>query len=269
VGSRGCTLSCDYCRNWSISQQLNVPRKALSPSELIKIAQEKGVQGICFTYNEPFLWYEYLKECLPLCRQAGFATLIKTGGYIELEPVKALLPWISAVNLDIKGFSEAFYQKICKGSLAPVLALALLLKKEVPLELSYLLVPGENEKELFPFAKWVQENLGSWTPLHLGAFFPAHRLKDRVQSRESEVCEAFLRLKADFPFVYASSFFTKSASENSFCPSCGVLLVERNKQEVRSFLKEPLCFSCKKELPFSLSFSASSNEIETYVSKAY
>lgn len=272
VGSTGCTLSCTYCQNWPVSQTKQTPTTYFSPEALIAQAQKNRVQAICFTYNEPFLMFEYLKKCLPLLQKASIPLVIKTGGYLNLEPLKELLPYIHAINLDLKG-DDAFYQKICAGHLSPVLEAALLFKQYgIHLEISHLIVPEENDQEqaYHTLASWIQTTLGQKTPVHLGLFFPAHRAK-HLKTPSFELLEQAYHLFLSYlPFTYLAFSASMAKIQESFCPTCGTCLITRNaKFEVQSLALTLAghCAYCQEVLPFVL-FSSENLE-PCYASKTY
>jgi pyruvate formate lyase activating enzyme len=148
LGTFGCNFSCDFCQNWKISQGERPESIYLSPEEAVKKARELvqfGNIGIAYTYSEPLMWFEYLLDTAKLVHEEGLKNILVTNGYINQEPLKELLPYLDAVNLDIKSFNEEFYHKLCGGSLFPVQSNAKVFSENCHLEITTLLIPGLND----------------------------------------------------------------------------------------------------------------------------
>lgn len=188
AGSFGCNLGCKFCQNFEISQCPVPPRESglfgsIAPEELVLRAEslkEKGNIGIAYTYNEPFVNYEYLAETASLARNAGMLNAVVTNGFVSLEPLEAVLPYIDAVNIDLKAFSDSFYRYICGGSLAPVQETIAFIAEHFPrchLEITTLVIPGLNssESEIGDIARWLA-SLSTEIPLHLTRHHPAWKM---------------------------------------------------------------------------------------------
>jgi len=137
-----------------------------------------GNIGVAYTYNEPLIGYEFLCDCAALVREAGLRNVIVTNGYINKEPLEALLPLIDAMNIDLKGFTGSFYQKV-GGALEPVKEAIELAAGRCHVEVTTLVIPGENEADIEPIAKWLS-SLDPGIPLHLSRFFPRHKYQDKA-----------------------------------------------------------------------------------------
>lgn len=184
VGSYGCNLRCSFCQNHDISMAdgRNSDTGYLSPEELADKAEDLvkyGNIGIAYTYNEPLIGYEYVRDCSRLAAERGLKNVIVTNGYINEEPLKDILPSIDAMNIDLKGFTESFYKKI-SGSLEPVKKAIELADKSCHVEVTTLIVPGENDspEEMKALSSWlagVDKNI----PLHVTRFFPRYKMTDR------------------------------------------------------------------------------------------
>ena len=174
LGSVGCTLGCLHCQNYHISTASpdQYPLQDLTPEEAVDQAREQGCAGIAWTYNEPTIWYEYVLESAKLAKRAHLATVSVTNGYITPEPLRELAPYVDAMNIDVKAFTEQFYQKICQGRLAPVLeACELVCSLGVHLEVTYLIIPGLNDSReelrgVLPVGR------GASQGHHAGSFLP-------------------------------------------------------------------------------------------------
>lgn len=198
IGSIGCNLGCPFCQNWRIAHPRDVLKQGNAPTpdaaatveklteplgvdRLVELALahvEQGNIGVAYTYNEPLIWFEYVFDAVKAIRAAGLKNVLVTNGFVHEEPLKALLPYIDAINIDIKGFTDDFYRKL-GGRLAPVLRAAELAKAACHVELTNLLIPGVNtdSKQITALVDWIADNLGSDTPLHLSRYFPARRQK--------------------------------------------------------------------------------------------
>lgn len=192
VGSLGCNLVCPFCQNWTIAQpkscyhpwhaeEITRNLQKLTTNKLANLAvshQSLGNIGVAYTYNEPLIWYEYVFEAAEQVKKRGLDNILVTNGFINEEPLKKLLPLIDAINLDIKGLSNFFYQRL-GGRLEPVLRTALLAKKSCHLEITNLLVTDLNTKidDVKALTDWIADNLGTDTPLHISRYFPAYKLE--------------------------------------------------------------------------------------------
>jgi len=176
LGTFGCSFSCGFCQNWRIAHAGNPPHIDMPPQEAVSKALdlvEYGNVGIAYTYSEPLVWYEYVYDTARLAREAGLKNVLVTNGYINPKPLKELLPYIDAVNLDIKSFGDGFYRDVCRGRLKPVLESAKLFAQSCHLEITTLLIPGLNDStgEIRELARWIAE-IDREIPLHLTRYFP-------------------------------------------------------------------------------------------------
>ncbi len=188
LGSIGCNLACPFCQNWQIAQPREVfpgedmekvvsrVTDSLSPKQAVDLALaylKNDNIGLAYTYNEPFVWFEYVYETAKLARENGLKNVLVTNGYVNEEPLKKLLPYIDAMNIDVKGFSDEIYRKL-GGKLAPVLRTVEIASKKCHVELTNLLVPGLNDsrEEIEKLVEWVASKVGKETPLHFSRYFP-------------------------------------------------------------------------------------------------
>jgi len=176
----GCNLSCRWCQNSSISQV--APEEAestiLSPEDVVAVCLERDLPSIAFTYTEPFTWWEYMYDIAVLAKEKGLKTILVSAGYVEKEPLKELLPYLDAANIDIKAMDDAFYQKYCGASLSPVLENILAMTAAgVHVEITNLLVTGLNDTEgqVGRLCGWMTENGLQDVPLHFSRFFPRYK----------------------------------------------------------------------------------------------
>jgi pyruvate formate lyase activating enzyme len=234
VGSWGCNQRCSFCNTHEVSQA-KPPTRWVTSQELVDMALARPAAGIAYTYSEPIVWYEFVLETAQAAQAAGLRNVLDTGGYAEPAVWRELLPYIDAVNLDLRSIEDPFYRRVCGVSLDPILASAEFLKSRTHLELTHLVLPGETD---FPsaqerLAKWIAGKLGPDTPLHLRAFFPAHRLAKEAPTAVSSMLEAFEIFRAELRHVYLSNVFSQEGN-NTFCGDCGVELINRMRTEVDS-----------------------------------
>ncbi|MHB0976167.1 MAG: AmmeMemoRadiSam system radical SAM enzyme [Candidatus Aquicultorales bacterium] len=193
LGGIGCNLRCPWCQNWNIAQprdafhEITVDQavdqftQELPPDLAVELALEhkpSGCVGLAYTYNEPFIWYEYLEDTAGLAKKASLANVLVTNGYVEEGPLRALLPLIDAMNIDVKGFSKEFYRRV-SGRIEPVLRTAEIAKTAgCHIEITNLIIPSLNDadEQLQALVDWISERLGTDTPLHFSRYFPNFKL---------------------------------------------------------------------------------------------
>jgi pyruvate formate lyase activating enzyme len=252
VGPNGCNLSCPFCQNWEISQG-EVRTSFVSPEELVESAGRDGSIGISYTYTEPFIWYEYVLDCSKLAKEKGLVNVLVTNGFVEEEPLKELLQYVDALNIDLKSMNESFYKKLCKASLAPVLRTCKIAKKHCHVEITNLLIPGENAetKEVEELVHWVASNLGKETPLHFSRYFPHYKMTTNP-TPEATLRAAYETGKKELLYCYLGNIFAANGS-NTHCPVCDNVLVERSGYSVNvSGIKKGKCSNCGRTADFVL-----------------
>jgi len=184
VGSYGCNLSCDFCQNYSISMvgEAEIEWFYVSPEELCEEAVRLKLQnniGVAFTYNEPLLSYEYIRDCSKLLKKQNLKTIIVTNGCFSQSTALEIVPYVDAMNIDLKGFTKEYYEKL-GGSLETVLAFIETAHKWCHIELTTLIIPEENDsiEEMIKLAKWIA-SINPEIPLHISRFFPAWKMKSK------------------------------------------------------------------------------------------
>jgi pyruvate formate lyase activating enzyme len=184
-GTAGCNLACRFCQNWDISKarEDDVLADSARPETIAMAARDLGCASVAFTYNDPIVFHEYAIDVAEACHELGVRTVAVSSGYVNPEPRAEFYRHIDAVNVDLKAFTEHFYHRICSAALAPVLDTLRYIRHEtdVWLELTTLLIPGENDSdgEIDAMARWVFDNLGPEVPMHFTAFYPAWKMLDR------------------------------------------------------------------------------------------
>lgn len=178
VGTVGCNLSCLFCQNWSIAKEAGAPTEPATSQELVERAKELGSFGIAYTYNEPFIWYEFVYETAQLAKKEGLANVLVTNGYVTPEPLEQLLPYIDAMNIDIKSIEDDFYKKVCSGRVAEVLETVRVSAKRCHVELTNLIIPTLNDSDgnFQKLTDWIYENVGPDVPLHFSRYFPCYKM---------------------------------------------------------------------------------------------
>lgn len=187
IGSIGCNLSCEFCQNWQIAtpteEAVRYSQKNVSPDQIVDEAlrlKEDGNIGIAYTYNEPTVWFEYMKDIALLAKENGLKNIMVSNGYIEPDPLSELLDLIDAFNIDLKSYSNLFYKNLTHSSLAPVLhTLERIALHGNHLEIAYLVIPGENDDPVAfaELVQWINEHLGKNISLHINRYFPCHKMK--------------------------------------------------------------------------------------------
>ena len=254
MATAGCNLRCKFCQNWEISQGRpeDINTYSVSPEKLVDIAKEKGCRSIAYTYTDPTVYYEYALDCSIKARDADIKNVLVTAAYINPEPWRRICEFTDAANIDLKAMSEDFYRDICGAELKPVLD-ALVIAKEsgVMLEVTNLVIPGLNDSDsdLQKLCKWVKENLGTDTPLHFSRFFPQYRMTDINPTPKERLQKAReIAMAEGINYVYIGNIITRGA-ENTCCPECGELLIERQGYTVaRNVLEDGKCPKCSHDI---------------------
>ncbi len=255
-GTAGCNLGCKFCQNWNISKAHLDDTNALNvnPEGVVKLALRYKTPSIAFTYNEPTIFGEYVIDISKLAHQHGMKTVMVTDGYITDEARKDIYQHIDGANVDLKAFTEKFYQKLTLSHLEPVLDTLVWLRKEtnVWFEITTLLIPGENDsdEEISLMCDWILENLGDDVPVHFTAFHPDFKLRDKPPTPPSTLKRARnIALNKGLKFVYVGNVFDREG-QTTYCPQCKMKLIERDWHSVIvNRLKNGMCPNCNKIIP--------------------
>ena len=232
LATPGCNMRCLFCQNWEISQSFpwEVATTVLTPEQVVEAALRSGARAIAFTYSEPTIFYEYMLDVAKLAKAKGLKTLVVSNGYIQPEPLKALLPFIDAYKVDFKAFNPTFYSELTGGSRDPVLQTMKIIRESgVWLEIVNLLVTGQNdgEEEVRQLARWVKENLGADVPLHFSRFHPQHKLLNLPPTPIETVVRAReIALEEGLKFVYTGNI-PVAAGDSTYSPQTGRIVIER------------------------------------------
>lgn len=254
IATVGCVLGCKFCQNWEISQAK--PEEAdsmdMPPLEVVRAAAKAGARSIAYTYTEPAVFYEYMYDTAVLARQYGIKNVMHSCGYINRAPLQELARLLDAADIDLKGFTEEFYGRVCGGRLRPVLdALVTLKEAGVWLEITNLVIPTLNDDiiKIKQMCQWIVQNLGPQVPIHFSRFHPQYKLKDLPPTPPQTLAEAkYVAHEAGLWYVYLGN--VRSEASNTICHNCQQLLIRRDGFWVREYnLQDGRCPKCKIEIP--------------------
>jgi pyruvate formate lyase activating enzyme len=233
-GTAGCNLTCSFCQNWDISKsrEMDTLADAARPDAIARAARALGCRSVAFTYNDPVVFLEYAVDAAQACREQGVRTVAVTAGYANDAARRDLFAHVDAANVDLKGFTDRFYHKLCTGRLQPVLDTLEFLKREtaVWLEITTLLIPGENDSdgELDEAAAWIAERLGPDVPWHFSAFHPDYKLRDRPHTPAETLRRArAIARRHGLRYVYTGNVHDPEG-QSTWCHGCGAKLIGRD-----------------------------------------
>jgi pyruvate formate lyase activating enzyme len=235
VGTTGCNFRCRFCQNWEISQAAagDVRSESMTPDGALALAVRYGSKGIAYTYNEPLINYEWVKETAALFREKGLPNVLVSNGFINEAPWRELLPLLDAANIDIKSFNENFYRELCSGHLAPVLkSVELMVEAGKHVEITTLLIPGMNDsiKELEALSGWLAD-LDKDIPLHFSRYFPQYRMSLAPTDSDS-LLRAYAIARKKLNYVYLGNV-PAGEYDHTKCPHCGTVLIERQGYQTK------------------------------------
>ena len=238
VASRGCNLHCAFCQNWGLSQDADGAAEDMTPAEVVAMAVEHGSGGIAYTYSEPLVWFEFVRDTARLAHEAGLVNVAVTNGFIEPGPLAELTPLLDAANVDLKSMDDRFYRRVCKARLDPVLnTIRTLHGAGVHVEVTNLVIPGYNDapEDIAALAGFVA-SVGRGVPLHLSAYRPAWKF-DAPPTPPSTLARAARIAASMLDYVYQGNVAAPGAMDTK-CAYCGAPAVERSASGVRSHLDE-------------------------------
>lgn len=255
-GTAGCNLGCRFCQNWDISKAREIERlsDAALPDQIAEAARAAGCASVAFTYNDPVVFAEYAIDTAKACRAAGIKTVAVTSGYITEAARDDFYSVMDAANVDLKAFTEGFYEKLCYAELDRVKETLSYLKREtnVWFEITTLLIPGKNdsEEEIDRLCGWVVESLGSEVPLHFTAFHPDFKLLDVPRTPPETLARAREQARRHgIRYVYTGNVHDR-AGQSTYCAGCGALVVERDWYSIGAYeLEGNRCRRCSAVVP--------------------
>jgi len=256
-GTAGCNLACKFCQNWDISKsrEMDTLMDAASPDSIAATASRLGCRSVAFTYNDPVIFAEYAMDTADACRARGLASVAVTAGYIGTEARREFYAKMDAANVDLKGFTDEFYVKLCGARLRPVLDTLVYLKHETDVwfEITTLLIPGKNDSaaEIEAMSAWIARELGTEVPLHFTAFHPDYKLTDIERTPASTLTRARdIALKAGIRYVYTGNVHDRTGG-TTFCPGCAKAVIVRDWHDILRYelTGDGRCRHCDAELP--------------------
>lgn len=250
IGEVGCNLHCSFCQNHRISQCKASQFSGfhnISSEQIVTEAQKTWNNiGIAYTYNEPLTFYEFLLETAELAKSKDLKNVVVSNGYINKEPLKKLLPYIDAFNIDLKAFSEEFYATHTKGKLQPVLeTLKIIANSSAHLEITNLIIPGLNDDkdEFAKMVNWIATELGGQTPLHLSRYYP--QFKMNIPPTPIETLDSLFEIaKQHLQNVFLGNVSDEEKS-STYCSNCNAKLIQRDRYKTE-FLNQDPNGTCKK-----------------------
>jgi len=253
IGTVGCNFHCLNCQNYEISQAKfeEISHMDLPPKKVVEQTIKFKCKSISYTYTEPTVFYEYMLDSAKLAKKKNIKNVMVSNGFINEKPLLELCKYIDAANIDLKAFDDNFYKKICEARLEPVLnTLKILYNKKIWLEVTNLLIPklNDKEKQIKELCLWIKENLDENVPLHFSRFFPMYKANGfQITSFESLENAYVIAKDIGLKYVYVGNI--ESNYENTYCPNCDVLLIERSSFLVNKInIKNNKCSKCNKKI---------------------
>jgi len=254
IATIGCNFFCGFCQNWQISKAgasgIDKEFEEVNPENVVELCKKEKCGVISYTYTEPTIFFEYMLDIAKIAKKAGIKNTIVSNGYINEAPLRELCKYIDGANIDLKGFTDEFYKKVCKGRLDAVLKTLKILREEgVWLEITNLVVPGLNDdfKKIDEMCQWISKELGRDVPLHFSRFHPDYKMTDggptpmETLEKAKKIAEKYL------DFVYVGNVGGES---NTVCPKCKSVNIRRSMLNLlENKLIKGKCFKCGNKVP--------------------
>lgn len=263
-GTLGCNFRCDNCQNYDISQMFGYKGRVgeyqkfdwgyeMSPEEIVKEAIKTNCKSIAYTYNEPTVFLEYALDTMKIAKEKGLKNVWVSNGYMSREALDSILPWLDAINVDIKSFDDKFYKANCGAHVKPVLEnCKYLVEKGVWLEITTLVIPtlSDDEKMLENVARFIKKELGDFVPWHVSAF--SGTISWKLQHLDDTPTKTIrmahdIGHKAGLKYVYAGNVWDESL-ESTKCPGCGKDFINRIAYEVGVCSRNEACRHCGRKI---------------------
>ena len=255
IATAGCNVKCKFCQNWDISQSRpeQIPAEYLPPKRVVELAGQFHCPTIAYTYSEPIVFSEFMMDTADAGHAAGVRSLAVSNGYIQDEPLREAYGRMDAVKIDLKAFSDSFYNKIVCGKLKPVLDTIVALRKlGMWTEIVYLVIPtlNDTDDQFRGLAQWARTNIGTDVPVHFTQFHPDYLLKNLPVTPLATLERAReIAMAEGLNYVYIGNVPAHPA-EHTYCPECGKAVVERNGMSMRKMsIRNGLCRFCNHPVP--------------------
>jgi len=258
IGTYGCNFACLNCQNWDISQTKNIANNVENllinqPEKIIEEALGNNCKSISYTYNEPTIFTEYALDIMKLARKYRLKNIWVSNGFMSNDCLTAILPYLDAINVDLKSMEENFYINNCGARLKPVLDNLIKIKQEqIHLEITTLIIPSlNNDIDLLEkIAEFIFNELESDTPWHISKFSPniSWKLKNLPETGDDIIYTAYeIGRQVGLKYVYIGNM-PGDPKENTYCPKCGQLAIRRMGYHIKRFDNKGNCASCDKNL---------------------
>jgi len=257
IAAPGCNFQCVFCQNWHISQiakdEGQIEGQALEPARIVEFALKTDCKSVAYTYTEPTIFMELAADCGKIAKQKGLANVFVSNGFMTKEAIDFACDWLDGINVDLKSFSEDYYKNLCKAKLKPVLDTIDYIANhtKIWMEVTTLVVPGQNDsdEELKQIAEFLVNTCGADMPWHISRFWPQYKYSDSQPTPLSTLQRAEIIAKAaGLRYIYIGNLRTIKG-ENTYCPKCQQLLIEREGFYVtKNKIKNNCCPDCNEKI---------------------
>jgi len=258
IGTLGCNLSCSNCQNWNISQSKQIAQKIqdldyVTPEKIVEDAIGNGCNSIAYTYNEPTIFAEYALDIMKLAQANDIKNVWVSNGYMSETCLEAIIPYLDAINVDIKSFEDSFYVNHCQANLSPILKnLERLKREQVHLEITTLLVPtlSDDIDMISKLAEFIVTTLDTDTPWHVSKFSPSisWKLKSLPETGDDLIYESYeIGKDAGVKYMYIGNI-PGDQRENTYCPKCSELSIRRLGYHIERLDSSGRCLYCDRNL---------------------
>ena len=225
IGPNGCNLRCKFCQNYHISQQRSYTNE-ITAEYLVNACEQYDSIGIAYTYTEPLIWYEFIMDSAKLLHKHNRKVVLVTNGMINEEPLRELLPYVDAMNIDLKSIKHEFYRKYCSGKLEPVKNTIRISNEQTHIEITNLIITNLNDtiEEIQELVDFIAD-IDTGIPLHFSRYYPAYKI-DEPPTSEKILKKAYDIAKEQLDYVYIGNIYI-SGTDDTRCPKCDNLLIKR------------------------------------------
>jgi pyruvate formate lyase activating enzyme len=249
VSPNGCNMRCPYCQNYTISYKRSFTRK-IEPEELVAMAKQHDSSSIAFTYAEPIIWFEFIKDTSIYAKKEGIDLVMVTNGQILEDPLDDLLEVVSAMNIDLKSMNSEYYREVLKGNLAVTKRTIEKASSKIHVEVTNLLIPGDNDAEIEELSKFLA-SIDKTIPLHISRYFP-HNNYHRPPTPIKTLEKAYKTASKYLYYVYIGNA-PMEGTEDTYCPDCSNTLVKRTGYNTKIVgIDKDKCSNCGRKVDFVL-----------------